>query len=184
MKKLILIVFLIILPCLLSAQVFNTAQVLKNQKLSATAGPVFHDGGLSLFANGGYGLKNGMDFGVTVGVGQTSYLGVDIEKSLTGLDNLYLSATGGLHYGSGFGIDGTINMTIPLDHAFDLYFGLDLDVQLTGGKTTAPMYLFVGTEWDFRKNLTILGEIDAGVHDAGSRLGISLCYYFNSITIN
>jgi hypothetical protein len=119
-----------------------------------------------------------------MGFGDISYLGADVEKVLSweNLDNLTMSFAAGVHYSHGFALDGTFNLSVPLDKSLALYGGLDADLILTDG-SGLPLSVFIGAEYSFRHRLTLLGEIDLGMNDAGNMLGVGLCYYFNGIQI-
>ena len=184
MRKMLSFVLIILVTTVLNAQVFNTANTLNKGKFSATGAPVFYDGGMMLMGKVGYGLKYGNDLAVTMGFGDISYLGIDAEKVLSWdkLDNLTISFASGVHYSKGFGLDGTLNLSVPLDKSLVMYGGVDMDLMLTGN-TGLPLYLFIGAEYNLKNRLTILGEVDLGVNDAGNMLGIGVCYYFNGIQI-
>ncbi|MFP4547984.1 MAG: hypothetical protein ACLFQM_07610 [Fidelibacterota bacterium] len=184
MKKISLILLAVFLVSGLNAQVFNTGNTLSKGKFSATGAPVFGDGETMLIGKIGYGIKYGTDMAVTMGFGDVSYLGVDFEKvlGLEDLDNLVMSFSGGVHHSGGFGLDGTLNLTVPLDRSLHLYSGIDLDLILTDG-SGVPIYLFIGAEYTMKRKLTLIGEVDLGINDAGNMLGIGLCYYFNGIQI-
>ncbi len=173
-----------ILITTVNAQVFNAGNTLSKGKFSATGAPVFYDGGTLLLGKIGYGIDWGTDLSLNMGFGDQSYLGVDAEKILTweDLDNLTMSYAVGLHYSSGFGLDGNLNLTVPLDKSLDIYSGLDMDIQLTDG-SAIPIYWFVGAEYVIKRRLALLGELDFGLSDAGNMLGFGLCYYFNGISI-
>lgn len=184
MKKIVMLVAILSLITSLNAQVFNTANTLSRDKFSAAAAPVFSDGDLMLLGKLGYGLKYGTDIALTMGFGNNSYLGADMEKVLTfeKLDYLVMSFAGGVHYSSGFGLDGTLNMSVPLDKSLVLFGGLDMDLVLTDG-SGLPTYLFIGAEYNLKSRLTFLGEVDLGINDAGNMLSAGICYYFNGISI-
>jgi hypothetical protein len=132
----------------------------------------------------GYGIKYGSDLAVTMGFGDVSYLGLDAEKVLPweSLDNLVMSFAGGVHYSGGFGLDGTLNISVPLDKSLTFYSGLDMDLVLTDG-SGVPMWIFFGGEYSLKHRLTLLGEIDLGINDSSNLLGIGVCYYFDGIQI-
>lgn len=184
MKKILSLIFVILIANTLNAQVFNTANTLSKNKFSATGAPIFYDGGMMLMGKIGYGIKYGSDIAMTMGFGDVSYLGVDMEKVLSWekLDNLVMSFSSGVHYSNGFGIDGTLNLSIPLDKSLVLYGGVDMDLNLTNG-SGLPAWFFVGAEYGLKNRLTLLGEVDLGFNDAGNMLGIGVCYYFNGIQI-
>ncbi|MBN2281745.1 MAG: hypothetical protein JXQ65_14280 [Candidatus Marinimicrobia bacterium] len=182
MKRSILII--LSLAILLHAQVFNTARTLNKSKLSATGGYGFYDGGGVVVAKFGYGLGNQRDLALTMGFGDFSYLGLDFEKVLPweNLDYLTMSLAPGIHYSDGFVLDLTWNCSVPLDKSLILFSGLDMDLLINEG-SGVPLSWFVGMELAFQRRLTLLGEYDLGLNNAGNCFGLGLCFYFSGIAI-
>ena len=184
MKRTMTIIQLIFLVSGLNAQVYNTAETLNKGKFSAIGAPVFYDSGIMLLGKLGYGLDYGNDIALTMGFGNKSYLGTDMEKVLNwgNFDNLYMSFSSGVHYCDGFGIDGTINFTVLFDNSLELYSGLDLDWMLTEN-TGLPTWIFIGCEYNLKNQLAFFCEIDLGINDSDNMIGAGICYYFNSVQI-
>lgn len=184
MKRLLSLIMIVVFCTAANAQVFNTAKTLNKTKFSTTGGFLFYDGGAMLIGNAGYGLGYDNDIALTMGFGDISYLGVDFEKVMPweNLDYVVMSLTGGVHYCGGFGLDATFNCSVPLDKQLELYTGLDLDFLLTDG-SGVPISFFAGAEYAVQNRVTVLGEVDLGLKDAGNMLGISVCYYFSELTI-
>src|SRR6056297_260708 len=178
MKKISGLFTLILLVSSLNAQVYNTSTILNKGKFSAVGAPVFYDGGSMVLGKLGYGVKRGTDMAITMGFGDVSYIGIDFEKVFgEDLDNLIISFSGGAHYSDGVGLDGTMNLTIPLDRNFYLYGGLDLDVILTDG-SGMPVYFFIGGEYYLQQKISLITEADLGINDNGNLFGVGLCLYF------
>ncbi len=177
---------LIILVFTVNAQVFNTAQTLKPGKGSLGITAAIIDGNsnseFGVFFNGGYGLSRGLDLGAKIGIGfDETYFGLDLEYVLRGISP-YISVAGGAHMWGDPGLDGTLNFTFPLNRQLKLYSGLDLDINFVevgdGRETFTPFWWFIGTEVAFKKNMTLLFEMDLDLNDdAYSIFNFGLNFY-------
>ena len=135
MKKLFFIPLLVILTQFSFGQVFNTGQTLKAKTFSVGFEPAVLINGSNefmLFLHGGYGLRSGIDFGLNVGVlGPETYIGADVEFAIA----KRISLAVGAHDFGVFGLDGTLNFTIPIKSGVRLFSGLDLDVNFPEPET-------------------------------------------------
>ena len=114
MKKVILSLTLSVFSIFAFSQVFNTGQTLKKGTFSLGLNPAYHingpSDGINIYFHGGYGIKQGIDLSIKFGVGDTQYFGADLEWAL----GKKISLTTGAHDFGEFGLDGTLNFTIPL----------------------------------------------------------------------
>jgi len=177
MKKLILILLLFVFTS--NAQVFNTAQTLKTGKFNIGLNPAVLDEEFGFFLHSGYGISPGFDLGMRVGLGfPETYFGADLEWVLRGLSP-YISVSAGGHSFGDVGLDGTLNFTFPINRQVQLYSGFDMDMNFVEVKkfnqqtqqiedeteTMIPMWLFIGTEIGFKRNMTILLEVEISMND-------------------
>jgi len=155
------------------AQVFNTSQTLKTGKGSlGINGAMLNGTGddeFGIYLNGGYGISRGIDLGGKIGIGfEETYFGIDLEYILRGISP-YISVSGGAHMWGDPGLDGTLNLTFPLNRQLHLYSGLDMDINFVEvgdeKETFTPFWWFIGTEVAFKKNLTLLFEMDIDLND-------------------
>lgn len=178
MKKLLLLFVASIVFVGVNAQVFNTGQTLKQGTLSLGVNPVFMDNGpsdgLNVYFHGGYGLKKGIDFGIKLGVGNTRYIGADLEWAL----GKNFSLTTGGHLFNDFGLDAALLGTFPVRKDTDIYFGVDTDI-VFGDDVTIPIWVPVGIELGLSSRMALIleGEI-AVVDDAYHIFGGGLNFYF------
>ena len=178
MKKFSVIVLLIAFVSITQAQVFNTGQTLKQGTLSLGVNPVIMDNGpsdgLNIFFHGGYGIKKSVDFGFKFGVGNTNYIGADLEWAL----GKNFSLTTGGHMFGDFGLDVTLLGTIPIRKDADLYFGVDADI-VFANELAIPIWIPIGIELGLSKSMSLIleGEI-AIVDDAYHIFGGGLNFYF------
>ena len=174
MKKLLLLI--VVASTLTSAhgQVFNTGQTLKKGVFSLGIEPALHiDGGANgviLFGHAGYGIKPGLDAGVQVGFGDRQYFGANLEFALG--NNISLAV--GAHDFGYFGLDGTLNFTIPLKSDLHLYGGIDTDINFIKGtndegksETTLqmPFWAPIGLEVGLSRNMSLLFESEIALND-------------------
>ncbi|MEA1986159.1 MAG: hypothetical protein U9N76_01560 [Candidatus Marinimicrobia bacterium] len=179
MKKVIVVILLALMLFggVLNAQVSNTAGTMKPGRWSIGIDPIIYTApDFGLFLGAGYGIARGWDLEAKLGLGNGTYFGANIEKTLvSGKPTLSLSA--GAHIQNDVGLDGTLNVSFPL-RAVNLYTGLDADINFGQNDTTFPLWWFFGAEIGMRKNFSLLFEIDAGINNpAPSMLVIGLNFY-------
>jgi hypothetical protein len=174
MKKGIFVLLLLLIPLQLFAQVFGTGQTLKKGGISIGVNPAAYSksnvNDFYLFLHGGYGIARGVDFGIRVGLlGEETYFGADLEWVLH-RKSPYISITAGAHSFYDFGLDGTINLTFPVAHQFNIYTGVDLDLNFPESDTSLPLWLFVGGEVMVARKIALLIEVEAGLNDDASNI--------------
>lgn len=179
MKKLFFIPLLVILTQFSFGQVFNTGQTLKAKTFSVGFEPAVLINGSNefmLFIHGGYGLRSGIDFGLNVGVlGPETYIGADVEFAIA----KRISLAVGAHDFGVFGLDGTLNFTIPIKSGVRLFSGLDLDVNFPEPETQFLLWLPVGLDIGIKKNMSFILEAEIGLTDPAYHLiGGGLNFYF------
>jgi hypothetical protein len=190
MRKLILISLLFIIS--VNAQVFNTAQTLKSNSVNIGLNPAVLDEDFGFFLHGGYGISPGFDLGLKLGLGlPETYFGADFEWVLRGISPFISVAAGGHSFGD-IGLDGTLNFTFPINRQVHFYSGMDMDINFVEIEkvnsqtqnieketdTMIPLWLFVGTEIGFRKNMTILLEVEISLNaDAYNIFGGGINFY-------
>jgi hypothetical protein len=177
MKKFVLLLVSLCLAMPIQAQVVNTASTLKAGKMSVGVFPVINDGfNLALLFDGGYGISKGLDLRGQLAVGGGNiYVGFDVEKVMRSAKPM-ISFSGGAHLAGSAGLDATLNFSTPLNKQMNLFGGLDTDLEL-GESIAVPMWLFIGGEMGFRKQMTLILELDAAMNDASSRLLIGANFY-------
>ncbi|MFC1501961.1 hypothetical protein ACFL6A_00945 [bacterium] len=168
MKKLAFVLMLVIIPIQLSAQVFGTGQTLKPGRMSLGVNPAAYlntnNNDFYLFLHGGIGMSRRMDLGIKVGVlGDVTYFGADLEWCLS-RRSPHISISVGAHHYNEFGLDGILNFTFPLGRRMSIYTGLDLDVNFINGNTTAPFWLFIGSDISIARRIGFLIEAEIGIN--------------------
>ncbi len=180
MKKIAFIGLFILASSALNAQVFSTGQTLKPGRFSVGINPVFQGNNLGVYLHGGYGIATGLDLATKVGLGLGgNYFGADLEWALHG-GKPYVSLTAGGHMqGSDVGIDGTLNLTVPVSKSVELFSGLDMDMNFGNNNTTLPVWVPIGMEVGIRQSIAIILEGDIAItDDAASIFGGGLAFYF------
>ncbi len=194
MKKIIVTVVLVLALNYLHAQVFNTGQTLKKGVIAIDVNPIFFETGNDTYKFGsyfafGYGFEWGADIRLRYGwLDELNYFGADLEFNLHE-SSPYLSLTAGAHmkenYRDGFnpGLDGTLNITFPLSRDFDIFGGLDLDLDFVEVKDDeremhSLLWLPVGFEYKLT-SMAFLLEADFALSDhAYNIFGGGLVFYF------
>ena len=162
------------------AQVLNSSGTLRQGKFQVGAFLVdYENADIGIFGTGSYGLGPGFDLGVRLGLGyHETYLGADLEWIVTTVKP-FLSIAAGAHVFSDPGLDGTLNITFPINNQVHLYSGLDMDINFAEVKqnnprtgrleenkdTRVPIWIFVGTEIGLRNNMSVLFELELDVSD-------------------
>ncbi len=176
-KSLIVIMFLVIVGEI-NAQVFNTGSTLKPKTFSVGIEPsviINGNADFMLFLHGGYGIKSGIDLGVTVGVlGPGNYFGADVEFAL----GKKMSLSFGAHNYGSFGLDGTYLITFPIRGDVRIFSGADLDVNF-GNSTNFLLWIPIGVEVGLRKNMSFIFEAEIGLTAPAYHLiGGGVNFYF------
>ena len=167
-KGVFLLLMLTVIPA--QAQVFNNAQTLRRGIATVAVYPAIinYEGGndYALFVHGGYGLQPGVDVAVKLGLGQDAgtYIGGDVEW-LMRRQSPYFSLSAGFHFLDDPALDGTFNITFPLNATVFFYSGADMDLVMAAGNNT-PMWLFTGLDVSFRRDIDVLFEVSWGVSSA------------------
>ncbi|MGE4289502.1 MAG: hypothetical protein AB7E36_12500 [Salinivirgaceae bacterium] len=174
-----LLTFILALTGLIgSSQVFNTSQTLKEGTFSFGIEPLLIASGNSdfmLFGHAGYGLVQGVDLGLKVGVfGGSTYVGADVEFAF--IKNFSISA--GAHATGIFGLDATLIGSFPLASNVTFYGGLDADLNF-GKDLTLPLWIPLGLEVHLNKNMAFLFEALPGITQSAPHLiGGGVMVYF------
>ena len=163
----------------LQAQYFNTASTLKKNSFSIGLEPailIYESGNeFMLFFHGGYGIKNGIDLGLHLGAGNTTYFGADLEWALGN----HFSFTTGAHNFGDFGLDAALNASFGITGDVDLFTGLDMDVVFGKNETFLPIWLPLGVEIKLKSKMSFILETEIGISDAAYHLiGGGIAFYF------
>ena len=177
MKKTLFIFLFIVMSGMSFGQVFHSGEILKKGAFELGVNPAIHihglEDGFNLFLHGGYGLKSGIDLGITFGFTDAAYLGANVEWALM----KHLSLTTGFHYFGGLGLDGTLILTIPLRSDAKLYTGLDIDIYVES--SNLPLWLPFGVEIFFKSNVAFILETEIGITDPAYHvIGGGVNFYF------
>jgi hypothetical protein len=166
------------------AQVYNTAQKLKTGAFRFCVAPLLlvdnsnTDPGIYML--GGTGVTNVIDLYLSTRLASNnrSNFGIYLQWALIkGTPALSLS-TGG-HVGPNIGLDGTLDIAVPLGNSsVVVYGGLDMDVDFNHNETAVPAWVFIGPRIQIRRNTTLFLEVDIGMtQEAGSILGLGFSFY-------
>ena len=165
---------------LLSAQVFNTAHILSKETIKIGVAPVVSNNSVSYYAQVDYGLARNTAVGCVAGLLPSGmYFGITSKFVIAYTPDL--SMTVGSHVqGSIVGIDGTLNLSIPITRKFSIYLGGDADLDVISSTTTRkPAWGFLGVRNKFGETIEILFEINPAVTaDAQNMYGGCLKLYF------
>lgn len=181
MKKSIIALIILFSVIKLDAQVFNTAKILEPSKGNIGFQPsVFFtdkdDAEFILFLHAGIGIYNNIDLSARAGVfGSRTYWGVDAEYGLT--DNF--SFTLGAHNYNNFGLDASVNITVPINSSTNFITGIDSDIIFQDNNTIVPVWLPLGIEFELGYNWSFIIESEIKLSKVGNYfLGAGLCVDF------
>ncbi|MFW5658180.1 MAG: hypothetical protein ACOCXD_02700 [Bacteroidota bacterium] len=178
MKKVLIISGLVLLSSSVFSQVFNTGTLLKRGAFSVGLEPAIHiDGGANgfiMFFHGGYGITRGVDVGLKFGAGPSNYFGADLEWRL--MKNI--SLTTGVHDFYDFGLDGTLNIAIPIRNDAHLFTGFDMDL-VFAENVQVPVWIPLGVELGIASRLSFILESEIGLNpEAYHVIGMGVNFYF------
>jgi hypothetical protein len=179
------IAFVMLLFVISDAQVFNTAQKLKQGTFRLCIAPLLLvDNGnpdLGMYVLGGVGVTRVMDLYVSSRLASQnrSNFGVGLQWALI-KGTPALSLTTGGHIGPNIGIDGTFDIAFPVGSSVVLYSGLDMDLDFNHSETTTSAWIFIGPRVQIRKNTTLFLEVDVGIpQETPSIFGLGLSFYLH-----
>lgn len=154
-----------------SAQVFNTGEVLPPGRLTLGVYPLLisHPGNDNFvwFFQGGLGLSPGVDFAAKAGLDygdNTNYYGADLEWALSRRAP-HLSLATGFHVLEDPGLDGTLNLSFPISRGSFLYGGVDADLNFYNGNTDTPMWGFFGLDLRYARRFYFMLEASLAITD-------------------
>jgi hypothetical protein len=148
----------------LHAQLFNAPKVLGKGGISLGIEPAVYTRGstdLLLFVHGGVGLTNTTELALHAGIGNTNYLGADLEWLLA--KNLTLVT--GAHNFDYFGLNGDITYNVPLGNSASFWFGADADIDFADPEVLFPVWIPVGVEVRFKDKIAFLLESEIALTD-------------------
>lgn len=178
-KIIILFIILVTPPVLATSQVFNTGSYLK-KKGHFTLGiePAFQtkklNSGLVLNAFGAYclGYSTIVDFDASVG--QDIYFGLGVLQKLDRL----LGVSFGAHYSDTPGLDGGLNILLPIDRDLSIFTGLDADLDI-GADISTPCRLPFGFVMTPGNSSKIILEVGLALNkEAYTSIGLGLAQTF------
>jgi hypothetical protein len=160
MKKCLFILVLIMVPAILTAQVFGAGETLMKGKSSVGFNSFFLASGgnekVYLFIHMDHGIGQACDFDAKIGfTGGETYFGADLEWQLASR-NVFVSFTGGAHKFINFGMDAIFNLMLPMGSSGGVYMGADLDVDFVKKEMITPFWLFIGMKINFNRNTYLL----------------------------
>jgi hypothetical protein len=180
-KQLFLLGIFLIISSFSFGQLFSTGQTMKPKKWSIGIEPsviINGDAEFYLFGHAGYGLKQGIDLGLKVGVlgDYGEYIGGDVEFGI----GRYFSVMGGAHHFGDFGLDANILGTYPIRSDVRISSGFDLDINFVKtednpntnedeGGTDAVFigWIPISLEIGLKKNLAFIFEAMVNVTEDG-----------------
>lgn len=144
---LIIIPAMVSIPVMVSGQVVNYAKTLPVRSYSLGITPAYHlgadnvgirsigvpddqPGAFAIGVNGGYGLQYSLDVNAKFiyVVGGKPFFGADLQYLIHEGRNSYFSVIGGLHYWDNAGVDLTGLFTYAVSYNVNVSGGLDIDV--------------------------------------------------------
>ncbi len=179
MKRLIIFITVIIgFISTNDAQVFNSDVILKKSGMFLGVEPVVltSDKDLMVFIDGGYGIKSGINLDLKAGFGGGGYFGADLKWAL--FNHVSLN-TGLLYTNNVMGLNGCLNLSIPIRSSIRILTGAHLNVDFDKSKVQTPFWIPVGVDIGLRKYMGLILEGEIGINDAASSLfGGGLVFYF------
>ena len=175
--KRILLIFVVFCTILnTEAQVFNSDVNLQKGGWFLGAEPVYIvNSNFMFFVHGGYGIKSGINLDLNAGFGGgVDYLGGDLKWAL--VKHVSLN-TGFFISGGTAGINGCLNLSIPIRSDIRLITGAHLNIDFPGNKIETPFWIPVGVDIGLSKNMGLILEGEIGFK-ADSRMGGGLAFYF------
>jgi hypothetical protein len=148
----------------LHAQLFNAPRELGKGGISLGIEPAVYTRGstdLLLFMHGGVGLTKTTELSLHAGIGNTNYLGADLEWMLA--RNLTLVT--GVHNFESFGLNGAIAYNVPLGNSASFWFGADADIDFADPEVLFPVWIPVGVEVRFKEKMAFLLESEIALSD-------------------
>lgn len=170
-----LLVIIVCIPLIVPAQIMNTARVLKRERAAIQVYPSFHGQDPYIFLAGEYGLKDAKDLQINFGAGETPYLGANLEKVLKHSD-VIISAAGGAHLSSSFGLNAAGNLTYPMSGVLDIYTGLDLELNFEESMES-PVWIYLGNAINYKRDLQFFLEVALGL-EAENIISLGINYNF------
>jgi hypothetical protein len=141
----------------MNAQMFNAAKYIgKGDFFLGLEPAVYAKSGtdLMMFFHGGVGVTNSVDLSLHAGVGNTTYLGADLEWILA----RHLTLVTGAHNFNNFGLNSAITYAVPLSQGNYFWFGGHLNIDFADPEVQFPIWIPVGVEVGFRDNVSLLLE--------------------------
>jgi hypothetical protein len=180
-RLLIACLFFLSLSTAVPAQVFRTADPVRNGEFQLGVAPLLIVNGgthAGLFLYGGLGVTH--DIGLYLNTrlaNNMSYFGLDLDWSLVrGAPSLSLIT--GVHVSHPLALEGALNLTFPIGHVCDLYMGVDMDVEITHGDTFIPVWFFFGPQIPIQRNVAFILEVGLGITDpAPNIIGAGLVFF-------
>ena len=178
MKRILIVIGIVFLSSPLFSQVFNSGTILKRGAFSLGLEPAIHiDGGADgfiMFFHGGYGITQGVDVALKFGAGAPNYIGADLEWKL--LNNV--SLTTGVHNFGDFGLDGTLNVAIPIRGDSWIFTGVDTDL-VFADNVLFPVWIPLGVELGIASRMSFILESEIGLNpEAYHVIGMGINFYF------
>jgi hypothetical protein len=179
MKRFFFTLAILALPVLSWSQVFNTATTLKPGKISLGLNPVVYNEDFGLFLHGGIGIVPGVDLALHYGfLDYDDYFGADIEwRLLSGKPSLSLITGAHKHYDAG--LDLGLNLSFPIASKFQLYTGIDTDINFGHGDSYSHVWLPIGVEIPLKTKMSFMFEAEIPLNNyAFSIFGGGISFYF------
>ena len=173
---------LLFLPDFAAAQVFNTSNSLQRGSFAISASPVVQmkDGSnvLAMYVYGSYGIGRGIDLHVKTGFFEgDNYVGGNLEWTIR-RTSPFISLSAGAQYVTDPGVDGTLNLTFPMQNGFEIYLGLDTDLILDDDPDL-PAWVFLGGAYNLINQVDIMAEFNYGIFEIAPHiLAAGFVFYF------
>ncbi|MBR8537143.1 hypothetical protein KDU71_16355 [Carboxylicivirga sediminis] len=160
MKKLILIALLFGTAWVANAQVFGSPQMVGKGKGNFGMMPTLlvtnGNDQLMLFMNGGFGIAQGIDLGMKLGVlGNSNFVGMDLQFS----KSKNFSFAAGIHSFNDVALDLTGLLSFNVGKGARLSTGLDADI-VFANTTRMPVWIPINLEIWIKENMTFMLEAD------------------------
>ena len=161
------------------SQVLNDAQTLRDGITSIYAAGERINSSEHFVGGIDFGISRRADIETRFRVGPNIMrISINAEYALAHKPNISVSL-GGHYQKKSSGADATLNISFPISRFFNVYTGVDTDINFSGGTTSTPAWGFVGLNTFFFRSLEFYLEYNPPITSSASLLlGSGLRIYF------
>lgn len=167
MKYKIILILLLVFSLSVSSQVFNPAPTLGKRTFSLGFEPLIYGAGnennFIMFFHGALKLKSDLDLRLMYG--SEDYFGAALKFKLAKA----VSITTGGHMFGNFGLDGMLNLSIPLKGGSYIFTGFDVDLDFPDDIVLRP-WIPIGIEVSINNGVSVILEGEIGLNNSAPHI--------------